>query len=126
MSVSTRSTGNHAEAIALAYLRKAGLTLVQQNFTCKTGEIDLVMTQHSKLHGTVLVFVEVRYRKTGDYGGAAASVTPDKRLRIVRTAKRFLQTHGKYHNLYSRFDVVAISGDLDTPSINWLVSAFDC
>jgi putative endonuclease len=106
--------GRHWEQAALTHLKRHGLRLVEANFTCKGGEIDLVMRD-----GDALVFVEVRQRADRKHGGAAASITPAKIRRIVRAAQfyllRFPQTPP------CRFDVVAIDGD----QLDWLRNAIE-
>lgn len=104
-----RRSGDEAERQALTYLQQAGLKLVQQNFLCKGGEIDLVM-----LDGRVLVFVEVRKRSSMLFGGAIASITPAKQRRMIHAAQVYLLD--KKPQPSCRFDVVAIDGD----QINWL------
>ena len=79
------------------------------------GEIDLILRDRD---GT-LVFVEVRQRRGSDHGGAAASVSAAKRLRIVRTAQHYLMRVSPLPPC--RFDVVAIDGE----HIEWLKAAFD-
>lgn len=106
---SRRRTGDEAESLALAYLQKAGLKLIQQNFLCKGGEIDLIMQD-----GAVLVFVEVRKRGSMQFGGAIASVTPAKQRRMVHAAQVYLLT--KKNQPACRFDLVAIDGE----QLNWL------
>lgn len=115
-----------AEQAALDHLRAHGLRLVARNFACKTGEIDLIMSHRSNLHARILVFVEVRYRQHAAYGGAAASINHAKRKKIVRTAKRFVQTHHRYREWPSRFDIVAVSGATNHLDVQWMRSAFDC
>jgi len=90
------------------------------------GEIDLIMFDKSKLHSRILVFIEVRYRSSQNYGGAAASVTPLKQRRIIRTAQWFRQNQPGYSKLPCRFDVIAISGANKVDDIRWLKGAFDC
>jgi len=121
----TQRKGRLAEQAALDYLRKRGLRLVMRNFTCRAGEIDLVMAHRSKLHPRILVFVEVRYRHSADYGGAAASVNHAKRTKIIRTAKRFLQTRRRYRSWPCRFDIVAVRGSPEALEVQWLPRAFD-
>ncbi|MDP1980119.1 YraN family protein [Undibacterium sp.] len=106
---SRRRTGDDAESQALVYLQKAGLKLIQQNFLCKGGEIDLIMQD-----GAVMVFVEVRKRSSMLFGGAIASVTPAKQRRMVHAAQVYLLT--KKTQPACRFDLVAIDG----AEINWL------
>jgi putative endonuclease len=92
---------------------------VTRNFACRAGEIDLVMRD-----GGTLVFVEVRYRRSTSFGGAAMSVTRGKQLRIVRAAGFFLLRHPEYRDDPCRFDVVAIEGDRNAPIIGWIAGAF--
>lgn len=106
--------GQAGEDAALAHLSRHGLTLVTRNFRCKAGEIDLIMREQGSL-----IFVEVRKRARGDYGGAAASITPAKQRRLLRTAQFFLL---RYKTLPAcRFDVVAIDGE----RISWLKNAIE-
>lgn len=120
----TRATGAGYENIALAHLERNGLALVERNFNCRYGEIDLVM--HS---GDILVFVEVRYRRgapggTG-FGDGIDSVGAAKRTKLVRTAALFLATHPRLANRTCRFDVLAIAGDTSAPVIDWRPNAFE-
>jgi putative endonuclease len=112
-----KEAGRAGEATALAYLEKAGLRLLMRNFRCRAGEIDLVM-----LDGPTLVLVEVRYRASDEYGGAAASVTWRKQRRLVRAAEYLLLAHQELRRHAARFDVVAISAP--ERRIDWIKSAF--
>lgn len=111
--------GAAAEDHALEYLRRRGLELVERNFRCAFGEIDLIMRDHDEL-----VFVEVRYRRSQAYGGAAASVTASKRARLARAALYFLGGRRGRGDEPMRFDVMALRGDLQQPRIDWLKAAF--
>lgn len=104
--------GQQAEVDALAYLQRKGLTLVERNFSCKGGEIDLVMKD-----GQGLVFVEVRQRSSAAYGGAAASVDSRKQQRVVRAAQVYLQRFTMPP--VCRIDVVAIDGG----ELSWIKDA---
>lgn len=84
------------------------------NVLCKRGELDLVMRD-----GDTLVFVEVRFRASARFGGAAASVDPRKQARLTAAAAYYLQRHPI--NLPCRFDVIAIDG---TGAIQWIRHAF--
>ena len=106
--------GDAGEEQALAYLQQQRLTLVERNFRCKGGEIDLVMQASG-----VLVFVEVRSRRAGRHGNAADSVTRNKQKRLIVAAQRYLQRY-RYPPA-CRFDVVAIDGAV----ITWLQNAID-
>ncbi len=98
------SLGRDAEARALAFLEQQGLTLIEKNFRCRTGEIDLIMRD-----AQTLVFIEVRSRKDRRFGGAAASVGPVKQQRLWRSAAFYLLRFRKPPAC--RFDLVAIEGD---------------
>ena len=112
--------GRAAEQTALTYLETRGLELVQQNFRCRFGEIDLIM-----LDGSCIVFVEVRFRRANRFGGAAASVDGRKQAKIIRTAGMFLGKQPRYADMPARFDVVAL--DLiagNDAAIQWSRDAF--
>ena len=105
-----------AEQRALDYLTSRGLEPVARNFRVRSGEIDLILRQ-----GSELVFVEVRQRASAAFGGAAASVTAAKRVRVRRAAQAFLFEHcGGRAWPAVRFDVVAIDGT----EIDWIRAAF--
>jgi putative endonuclease len=106
--------GDAAEDRALHYLQQRGLTLMQRNFRCKGGEIDLIMQE-----AAVLVFVEVRKRADTRHGGAAASVTTRKQGRLIIAAQVFLQRYRMPPAC--RFDVIAIDGN----AIEWLKNAIE-
>lgn len=101
--------GNNAEAHALSYLIQHGMTLIESNYRCPPGEIDLVMNDN----GTV-VFVEVRYRAGDSYGGALESIDARKRHKLRAAAKHYLQQRHATMEVPCRFDVVLVSGSLDT------------
>lgn len=98
------------EKEALTFLQNQGLYLLEKNLLCKMGEIDLVMKD-----GETLVFIEVRYRKNKQYGGAISSITAQKYQKLRRTALYFLpyltQKHFKGKQPICRFDAIGIHGD---------------
>ena len=115
---STKQAGDAAEDQALSYLQQAGLRLVERNYRTPGrggGEIDLIMRDRD---GTT-VFVEVRKRLNGRYGGAAASVGPIKQRRLIFAARHYLMRLREPPPC--RFDLVAIEKD----GIQWLRGAFD-
>ena len=116
-STDKQRTGDAGETLALAHLTLHGLVLIERNFRCKGGEIDLVMRSGEK--GATLVFVEVRQRAGSAFGGAAASVTRSKQSRLIVAAQVYLQRYR--HPPPCRFDVVAI----DDAVITWLQNAID-
>ncbi len=107
-------TGDKAEQQAYRFLVKQGLKTVDRNYRCKAGEIDLIMRD-----GNILVFVEVRYRKSNKYGSALESITTAKQSRIIAAASLYLAANG--NNQPVRFDVIAISGN---GTLNWIENAF--
>lgn len=111
----TQRRGGRAEARALEYLRQQGLVLVAANLRCRAGELDLIMRD-----GKVLVFVEVRARCSGRFGGAAASVDHLKRRRLLQAAAYFLAHAWRGAVPRCRFDVVAF----DPHGCLWLRDAF--
>ncbi|MGV3742545.1 MAG: YraN family protein [Burkholderiaceae bacterium] len=107
-------TGEAGETQALAYLTKQGFTLVERNFHCRGGEIDLIVQKND-----LLVFVEVRKRANAQFGGAAASVVPAKQARLKKAAQLYLQRYADPPAC--RFDVIAIDGE----QLNWIVNAIE-
>jgi putative endonuclease len=115
--MTTGTIGAAAEARARDHLERQGLQLVAANwrahFHTQAGELDLVM-----MDGATLVFVEVRARASSAFGGAAASITPAKRARLLLAARAFLQARGGTEPP-CRFDVVAFEG----ARIEWIKDA---
>lgn len=118
-----REDGDAVERAARAYLESAGLRLLAANVGYRRGELDLVMLEGTGALRTV-VFVEVRYRRSQGFGGAAASVDAGKRRRLVLAAQQFLASHRELRELPCRFDVLAARGAPDAPTLDWLRDAF--
>lgn len=118
----SRIFGQSVEKKAARFLVSRGLTIVQRNFQCQGGEIDLILEDRC---GT-LVFAEVRFRRTLSYGGAAASVTRTKQRRIKLAAMRFLLRYPRYQHKDCRFDVIAVRqcSQHKKYSYEWLRGAF--
>lgn len=106
--------GEKSEQLACQYLLKKGLQVVEKNFRCKYGELDLIMRDQK-----TLVFIEVRFRKSNKYGGALESITPKKQFRIIAATQYYLLLNKI--NSPIRFDVITMSNDTD---INWIKNAF--
>ncbi len=111
--------GEAVESAACAYLQASGLQLVEKNYRCRYGEIDLIMLDQNDL-----IFVEVRYRKNDLFGGATQSVDAKKRQKIRHTAETFLQQNQAMEFNGCRFDVVAVSGNPTDYKIQWIRNAF--
>jgi len=117
----TTTLGRRAEDLARRHLEALGLQLLERNYRCRAGEIDLVM-----LDGTTLALVEVRSRSTSAHGGAAATVGARKQQRFIRAARHLLLTRPEFRKLAARFDVVAIDAGPDggPPVVRWIRDAF--
>lgn len=110
----SRAIGQAQEDVACHYLQKQGLKLLQRNFSCRQGEIDLIMEE-----GNHIVFVEVRYRKNDLYGSGLDTISIFKQKKIITTAKFFLTCKPWYYKQPCRFDVLSIGKD-----ITWIRDAF--
>jgi len=110
-----QSKGAAGEQLAADYLQRRGLELIERNFRARGGEIDLICRD-----GKATVFVEVRLRTSGDFGGAAASITATKQARLILAARHWLLRHGETP---CRFDCILLDG-LDPRNIEWLRDAF--
>jgi len=104
------------EDIAKDFLTEKGFVLVEQNFHCKLGEIDLIM-----MDGDTLVFIEVRFRKPSRFGESIETIHITKQKKLINTANFYLTKHKRHNQQPCRFDVVAITGN----DIHWVKNAFD-
>lgn len=111
--------GADAEKAARHYLESRGLRMLEQNYRCPAGELDMVMLDQQEL-----VFVEVRYRNSEQFGGAAPSVNAHKQRKLRCAGEDFLQHHPRLPFNGCRFDVMAISGDAPGYHIDWISDAF--
>ena len=97
-----RDRGKMGEDAAAKYLKKLGYKILEQNYFCRMGEIDIIARDKE-----YIVFVEVKLRKNNDFGGAPAAVDKRKQEKIKRTALFYLQTN--HIESAVRFDVVLIT-----------------
>jgi putative endonuclease len=115
--------GEDAEIACCAYLRSQGLKLIDKNFSCRFGEIDIIMIDKK-----VLVFIEVRFRKNNNFGGGLESITAAKQQKLRKTAELYLQQNNHYKN--ARFDVVSMSKNTQTKlskqqyTFDWITNSF--
>ena len=119
MTLTQQRIGRQAEDLALSFLRKQGLTPVARNYRSKRGEIDLVMQDND-----TIVFIEVRYRKQARFGAAAESVDARKQAKLASTALYFLQKFPRWQKQPARFDVIAVTANLNDAGIEWIKDAF--
>ncbi|MBQ8306641.1 MAG: YraN family protein [Blautia sp.] len=110
-----RRTGSLYEQTAADFLKSKGLRILQKNFRCRSGEIDLVARD-----GRYLVFVEVKYRRTKHQGEAVCAVDLRKQQKILDTAGYYLLVRHLSADTPCRFDVVGIDGQ----KIHWIRNAF--
>lgn len=99
----SQQRGRDAERYAANYLCQRGYQIVETNVRFRVGEIDIVAEEDG-----VLVFVEVRARRSGAFGAAGESIGPGKRRRTYQAAEAYLQAHPDAAQRPSRIDVVAI------------------
>ncbi|MEN6321530.1 MAG: YraN family protein [Syntrophaceae bacterium] len=112
-------TGKHGEDIAAAYLKKRSYKIIERNYTCLFGEIDIVAKD-----GDTIVFVEVKSRKSENFGDPQVAVGLEKQKKMSRISLKYLEEK----NLYpcdARFDVVAIKILPAGNTIELIQNAFD-
>ena len=120
-SLTRTNHGHHVEQRAARWLKQQGLRLIDSNYLCRQGEIDLIMQEQDQL-----IFIEVLYRKSSAFGSAAETVNAGKQQKILLTAQHFLQQHPKWQNHSCRFDVIAAQPGTgsDTLDLSWIKNAF--
>ena len=124
-SVTTRDIGSRWEDAVLAHLQRAGLKMIARNFTCRYGEIDLIMRDLITSDSDQIAFVEVRYRVDDMHGDGTVSVGAGKRAKLARAAAVYLQQNPALAAMTCRFDVVGCSGTPAKPVFEWTRGAFD-
>lgn len=128
MPIYTKKLGTHIEDLVCDYLGRQKLKFITRNYTCSVGEIDLIMRDES-----VLVFIEVRYRKNPTFGSSLKSVNCIKQNKIIKTAEYYLLSQKLYEKMPCRFDVVGVNpltqkllsiSKLDSAQVEWVKNAF--
>ena len=109
--------GKKYEEAAVLFLEKQGFLVIERNFRCRQGEIDII-----GFHENCLVFVEVKYRRNHNRGSAEEAVGLNKQKRICRTSDYFRIRHKKYQAMQVRYDVVALTEN--EKNIKWYRNAF--
>jgi len=114
-----RQTGESGESIAVKFLKENGYEIIEQNYRCKLGEIDIIARDDR-----VLAFIEVKARRTGDFGGPKWAVTPRKQRKISMVALKYLKETEQMEKR-ARFDVVAIRLLPGDPDVEIIKNAFE-
>jgi putative endonuclease len=112
-----QQTGRQGEEIATAYLAGQGYTIVQRNWRCALGELDIIAEAQQ-----TLIFVEVRSRRSQRFGPAEESITPAKQLRLIELAQTYLQEAAGVDRAW-RIDVITVRWEAGRPQINHLENA---
>lgn len=101
-----RTIGSEYEDKAVEYMKNSGYVIVERNFYCRQGEVDIIARD-----GKYLVFVEVKYRRDTKKGYPAEAVTYYKRNRIIKASKYYMYKNRISEGQAVRFDVVSITND---------------
>ena len=118
MKTAKQLLGNQSEDLAARYLQKAGYKIITKNYSCRQGEIDLIAQEKD-----ILVFVEVRSKRTQHYGLPIETIDKNKQMKIRKAAVNYLHQQHK-NDCYCRFDVVTVLWDESKPQINLYRDAF--
>ena len=119
MANQKQTTGEQGEALAARYLKKKGYRIIEKNYRTKLGEIDIIAKDKD-----TLVFVEVKARRSWQFGNPKAAVTPHKQRKISKVALHYLK-NTRRSNVSARFDVAAVTMSRDKPQIEIIKNAFD-
>ncbi|WP_373019162.1 YraN family protein [Thiomicrorhabdus sp.] len=104
--------GRTKEQQAAAWLRQQGIELLEHNYHCRGGEIDLIGFDR---RSNQLIFFEVKYRQSSDYGHPAEFVTAPQQKRIIQCAQHFLLKHPDLQNAGMQFDVLTLLDEQTVP-----------
>lgn len=115
----SRAKGQECEDLAAQYLEKQGLTILERNYQCRLGEIDIIAK-----NSEFVIFIEVKYRKNNRYGEPFAFVDTKKQRRLIMTALHYNQCKGLNEKHPMRFDVISIQAQNTQFDIQWLKNAF--
>jgi len=113
------SLGKKGEDLAIARLKALNYKILQRNYTCSLGEMDIIAREKD-----ILVFVEVKTRATRDFGGPAAAVNERKQRQLSKVALTYLNQK-KLTDIPARFDVVAVELTPASSRIEVIRNAFE-
>jgi putative endonuclease len=118
MAEQRQAVGRAGEEAAVRFLHERGYRIIERNYRCRFGEIDLIARD-----GETLAFVEVKTRRSQAFGPPALAVTIQKQRHLVKASQVYLAQRGKAHEL-CRFDVVTIEMEADTLRVEIIKNAF--
>lgn len=113
--------GYYAETLASEFLKQHGYSLLERNYRCSWGEIDIIARKNN-----TCVFIEVRYRRQDTYGSGLESVTRAKQAKLIAAANMYLYQKSPDFDEY-RFDVISLAKDHNGQlQFEWIQDAFEC
>ncbi len=110
-----RERGSAYETRAARFLCDNGIKILERNFRCRSGEIDIIGSE-----GNTLVFFEVKYRKSNSFGTASEAVDSKKQSVICAVSDFYRVCHRQFESFFVRYDVIAINGE----KLSWIKDAF--
>jgi putative endonuclease len=119
MQTSQQKFGQKGESIAIRHLKKCGYQILKKNYRTKLGEIDIIAKEKD-----TLVFVEVKSRRSWNFGNPKGAVTFSKQRKISMVALQYLKAQ-KNRPTKARFDVVAVTLSMDEPRVEVIKNAFE-
>lgn len=121
ININKKAIGQQIEELAAVYLVKQNLKILNKNFRCKFGEIDLICQDAKEEQ---IIFVEVRYKRFVTFGTPLDSVNVTKQKKIIKTAHYYLNKYFYELPINYRFDIVSCIGPIDLIKIDWCLGAF--
>jgi len=119
MKDATKALGARGEDLAVQYLKKKGFKVIERNYHCSAGEIDLIARE-----GKTLIFVEIKTRSSSEFGLPQEAVDRFKQKKMIEVARAYLAEHHLNEEIPARFDVVAIHLTSTGPDIELIKDAF--
>ncbi len=119
MKDTSKALGSKGEDLAVQYLKKKGFKVIERNYHCPAGEIDLIAREKN-----TLVFVEIKARSSSDFGLPQEAVDRFKQRKMIEAARTYLAERHLTEDIPARFDVVAIQLTPTGPDIELIKDAF--
>ncbi len=118
-----QKVGETGEQAACRYLERRGYRIVERNFRCRSGEIDIIATEDTEPFCPTLVFIEVKTRRNLAYGVPSLAVTPEKRRHLLKAAALYRLIYG-LEGVPCRYDVIEILSLDGRPYVRHIRNAF--